>query len=88
MDNSSSSACIATVFVPVKMWDSSNKKKDISFKLDTGAQVNVIPHEVWKRLNCKVPVRKTTTKLTSYSGDALEVKGVCKMDIKVQQLQC
>ena len=68
------------VFVPVRIWDNVHKKKEINFKLDTGAQVNVIPHKLWKKMNCKVPVRKTNTKLTSYSGDALEVKGVCTMN--------
>ena len=70
------------VFVPVKVWEVGNKKKEIHFKLDTGAQVNVIPHKLWKKMNCKMSVQKTNTKLTSYSGDTLEVKGVCTMSIQ------
>ena len=57
------------------------QKSQLKFKLDTGAQVNIIPEKWFKKL--KLPearVHSTTTRLTGYGGLNLKVKGMC--DIK------
>ena len=47
-------------------------------KLDTGAQVNVMPLELYKALR-KDPkkVKPTNTNLTAYGGNKIEVLGCC-----------
>ena len=58
-----------------------NKKSALKFKLDTGAQVNIIPAKLFKNMNLpEAKVHSTNTKLTGYGGLNLKVKGTC--DIK------
>lgn len=54
---------------------------DLKFKLDTGAQVNVIPLSVFHQLKttCKLQLQPTSRTLTGYGGQPLVVKGMCKM---------
>ena len=47
----------------------------IKFKVDTGSQVNILPLNVYKNLKVKDTLTKCTTRLTSYSGENLRVKG-------------
>ena len=47
----------------------------VKFKVDTGSQVNILPLHVYNRLNNKDSITKSPTKLTSYSGETLKVKG-------------
>ena len=56
---------------------------DVKFKLDTGAQANILPWSMFLKLRLKRKVRLiiTKNKLTSYSGDSLQVKGTCKLSV-------
>ena len=61
------------VFVPVKL---STGSKAVSFKLDTGAQVNVLPLKLYRKLGLPATLLKPTSiHLTSYSGNPLKVEG-------------
>ena len=53
--------------------------KNLEFKLDTGAQVNCIPlREFEAKLGDKVTLDTSNlATLSSYSGNALDVKGKC-----------
>ena len=57
--------------------------KDIHFKIDTGAQCNVIPEHRFAKLTIKPALRKTNTKLTAYGGTRVPVKGNCQMTTKI-----
>ena len=47
----------------------------VKFKVDTGSQVNILPNSVYKQLKGRSKLAKTTTRLTSYSGEDLKVQG-------------
>ena len=47
----------------------------IKFKIDTGAQVNVIPAVVYEKLTNPPPLSKARHRLVSYTGQQLTVKG-------------
>ncbi len=47
----------------------------VKFKVDTGSQVNILPNSVYKQLKGRSKLAKTTTRLTSYSGENLKVQG-------------
>ena len=48
---------------------------DVEYKLDLGAQVNILPEHVYKELRVRPKLHRTRVKLTSYSGDCIPVKG-------------
>lgn len=56
--------------------------KDIQFKVDTGAQANVIPTSEFNQLpdtGKRIQLIKSAINLTSYTGDKLIVKGQCTL---------
>ena len=55
-----------------------NKKMPVSFKLNTGAQVNVIPLHVFHQLECNNPESRTQ-RLFGYGGKPLKVEGKCSL---------
>ena len=58
-------------FVTVKI-----KNKKVKVKLDTGAEVNVVPLRISKQIETKgVHTRKTATKLCGYGGTNIPVVG-------------
>ena len=63
------------VFVPVKL-STGSKAKAVSFKLDTRAQVNVLPLKLYRKLGLPaILLKPTSIRLTSYSGNPLKVEG-------------
>ena len=57
--------------------------KIVKFKLDTGAQVNVIPMHIFAKLNLNHLLRKCNLKITNYGGNMLTVKGECELNVLV-----
>ena len=56
------------------------EKSTLEFKLDTSAQVNVIPLQKFKQLKLKgIKLEHINTKLTGYGGTKLKVKGKCSL---------
>lgn len=51
--------------------------KLVNFKIDTGAEVNIITKNVFDSLQTNVNIVHTKTKLTSYTGEKLNVLGKC-----------
>ena len=47
----------------------------VQFKIDTGAQVNIIPKSVYESLSPLPKLMKTEERLTGYSGKKLDVLG-------------
>ena len=55
---------------------------DIEYKVDTGAQVNVLPVKDYHRIRRKPKLLSTNTKLTAYNGSEIPVQGKCIAYIK------
>ncbi|XP_046601433.1 uncharacterized protein K02A2.6-like [Neodiprion lecontei] len=52
----------------------------IEFKIDTGADVNILPMPIFKKINiAKKEIQRTNTKLNCYSGETLNVVGKCNV---------
>ena len=58
------------------------KNHKVKFKLDTGAQVNIIPAQRFHKLFSKADMKPTTRRLTGYGGEPLDVKGTCNLSCK------
>ena len=56
--------------------------ENIRFKIDTGAQCNVIPEHAFEKLRKKPILQTTKVKLTAYGGVRVPIKGTCTMKIK------
>lgn len=55
---------------------------NIKFKLDTGAQINVIPNHLAEKLLLKYGKCNTKIRVTNYGGSELTVLGSCCLNIK------
>ena len=58
--------------------------KEISLKLDTGAEVNVIPCAAFKKIAgaSRIMLRKLKAKLTAYNRQDIPVTAVCNLSCK------
>ena len=56
--------------------------ENIRFKIDTGAQCNVIPEHAFEKLRKKPILQTTKVKLMAYGGVRIPIKGTCTMKIK------
>ena len=56
--------------------------KLVKFKIDTGAQCNVLPEEIFDRIKKKPKLIATRTKLTAYGGTQVPVKGKCVLEVE------
>jgi hypothetical protein len=56
----------------------------VTFKLDTGSQVNILPESVHKALMEKPKIHKANVNLTAYNGGNNPVKGKCVARINVK----
>ena len=56
----------------------------IRLKLDTGAEVNVIPYSAFKKIaeTSKIDLRKPKARLSAYNGEDIPVKAVCTLQSK------
>ena len=50
---------------------------DIEYKIDTGAQCNVLPKVVYNQLLDRPKLKKTSVKLSAYNGTEIPVSGKC-----------
>ena len=67
------------VFVDIEV---GQYNEEVSFKLDTGVQVNVIPLELFLKLKCD-NLEETT--LCGYGGKPLKVEGKCALSCQYKQ---
>ena len=54
----------------------------VKFKVDTGAQTNILPTKYFDALPRQPPLTQSTQRLTSYCGSKIPVKGVCQLKRK------
>ncbi|XP_039870493.1 uncharacterized protein LOC120723214 [Simochromis diagramma] len=59
--------------------------KPVKFKLDTGAQANVVPYSLLQRIGNKQMLRPTNVRLSTYTGDKIAVKGKCTWAVKYKK---
>ena len=55
-------------------------KRSLSFKVDTGSAVNILPYSYFSQLKVEHPLEASEQKLTSYTGDLLHVQGTIKWE--------
>lgn len=60
-------------------------RKSVKFKLDTGAQANVIPYSLVQRQGKKHMIKPTNVKLSTYTGNKIAVKGKCNWKVKYKK---
>lgn len=60
----------------------------IPFKLDTGAQVNVLPLKDYHELQHKPKLVNKVVKLRAYNGDPIPTVGVCQANVVCQGQRC
>ena len=51
------------------------------FKVDTGAQCNVIPLQMYQELAQETSIKESSVKRTSYSGHTIDVVGMDKLEV-------
>ena len=51
----------------------------VRVKLDTGAEVSVLPYEIYENLNPRPPLRNTSMTLSAYGGTPIQPNGICKL---------
>ena len=56
---------------------------DIMYKLDTGAEANVLPVTVFNKLSIRPSLQPTTTRLTAYGGSLISAIGTCELNCEI-----
>ena len=51
----------------------------LTVKLDTGAEVSVLPLHLYNKLQIKPPLKTTTMKLSAYGGSCIKPTGTCRL---------
>ena len=57
---------------------------DVTFKVDTGAQCNVIPKHLLQKFSPKPKIKPATIKLSAYNGTSIPVSGKCIGKLKLK----
>ena len=88
--NDTSELFIGTVFVggiDRNEWHTMLKvnERDITFKLDTGADANVLPLDVYQQVLSDVPMTRTDTILTAFGNSKIRPEGEVKLEVKCQE---
>ncbi|CAI9715635.1 K02A2.6-like family member retr-1 [Octopus vulgaris] len=59
---------------------------NVTFKIDTGADVTVLPFREYRNIIPKPQLQKTSTRLSAYNNTAIKVLGKCTAVIKYKEL--
>ncbi|KAK2701583.1 hypothetical protein QYM36_019776, partial [Artemia franciscana] len=59
-----------------------NHSLPVKFKVNTGAQANILPAKYFDALSHPPSLKQSSQKLTSYCGSKIPVRGVCKLSCK------
>ena len=51
----------------------------IRFKVDTGSQINIIPHSKFMKMSNRPKLKPSNTKLISYTGEDLKITESCEL---------
>lgn len=55
------------------------ENQNVAFKIDTGAEMNVMPLNVFRRLNSNVRTQPANIKLRAFGGQRIVPKGMCSL---------
>lgn len=58
----------------------------INFQIDTGAETNILPYRVFKKINTKKIIQPTKIKIESYGGYKLTPKGIIILECRVKEI--
>lgn len=58
---------------------------NVKFKIDTGAQINVLPASLFKNVKCKINVKPYIGTVSGYGGTVLDVVGFCTLTVVINQ---
>ena len=72
IDSVESKICNGQVFVDIEVGPS---KIPVQFKVDTGAQVNILPYSVFRDLGIVGALKPSNLKLSAYNGHTLKLRG-------------
>ena len=61
-------------------------ERDITFKLDTGADANVLPLDEYQQVLSDVPMTRTDTILTAFGNSKIHPEGEEKLEVKCQEI--
>lgn len=59
--------------------------EEIEFKLDTGAEVNIIPYNLFKKINKQFKVRKIKATLKAFGGGKVSPIGIVSLNLEVNK---
>ena len=59
----------------------------VQMELDTGAAVLLVSYKTYEKLLSNKPLEKSTTQLTTYSGESIKVQGVVNVDVTCEGQQ-
>lgn len=62
-------------------------RKNITFKIDTGAEVNIIPLNVLNELGENIELQKTTVTLRGFGGSKTKAIGMCTIECAYNNIQ-
>lgn len=65
-----------------------NCNRYVKFKIDSGAQVNVLPEYMYYDMKCDEKIKPYMGQITSYGGTQLQVVGCCNLNISVNKQRC
>ena len=54
-------------------------RKRLTFKVDTGSQVNILPYYAFQQLGFKTALKPSNIRLSAYNGNPLHSKGTIKL---------
>ena len=57
---------------------------DITFKVHTGAQCNILPLEIFNRISNRPTLEHSNTKLRTYDGSTINLVGKCELNIMTE----
>ena len=60
-------------------------EQDITFKLDTGADANVLPLDVYQQVLSDVLMTRTDIILTAFGNSKIRPEGEVKLEVKVKK---
>lgn len=63
-------------------------RKSVAFKIDTGAEVNVIPLSIFRQLSEGIELHRTGVKLRAFSGETLRPVGMCSLFGEFENMSC
>ena len=76
---------VETCKKPVAQLYLKDEADNVEFKIDRGAEADIIPTQILNKMFPRPKVIPTANILTSYTGEPLKVTGVCHLDVQYKE---